>query len=225
MRARRGRILGWTVVVAYAGLLAWSSISALHTSDRGARAAAAAAAAPQRFIDAWVRSREATFVAVGTYERHSGVSGATLSSEDVVAQRPPRRLHRQLGGVEGQDDGRLIVCPAPPAGAEEDAAPCQLGATGGESYADSVRRERAGLRSILLGDAPLYSVDEPRAGCFDLVQRRIDPRAPFGVRASFCFDGGSGAVRASRVHHEGGTVEVVVMAAIRTEVTDADLTP
>ncbi|MEX2294127.1 MAG: hypothetical protein WD691_10115 [Acidimicrobiales bacterium] len=224
MRARRGLILGWTVIAAYTGLLGWASIDAVDSSGRADRAEVEAGA-PSRFIDAWQRSREATFVAVGTYERQSRVSGALLSSEDVVAQKPPRRLHRQMGGVEGQDDGRLIVCPAPPAGEEERRAPCQLGAPSGVTYSDSVQREVAGLRSILLGDVPLYIVREPTPGCFDLVQRRIDPRAPFGVRASFCFDAVSGAVRTSRVHHAGGIVEIVVVTTIRADVTADDLVP
>ncbi len=225
MRARRGVILGWAAVAVYAVLLAGVSLDALGDRDSDGERIAAERAAPDRFIAAWQRSREATFVAVGTYERRSGVTGASLSSEDIVAQRPPRRLHRQLGGVEGQDDGRLIVCPAPPAGEEDRPAPCQLGPPGGVAYAEGVRRELAGLRSVLLGDAPLYSVDEPTPGCFELVQRRIDPRAPFGVRASFCFDAASGAVRSSRVRHEGGIVEVRLVTLIRTEVTDSDLEP
>jgi len=211
-------------VGAYALLLAWSSITALDRSGRASTSEADGGAAEQ-FVAAWERSREATFVTIGTYERRSGVSGATLTSEDIVVQRPPQRLHRQLGGVDGLDGDRLVVCPAPPEGDEERPAPCRAGAPSGVTYAERVQTEVAGLRSILGGAAPLYSVRTPSQGCFELVQRRIDPRAPFGVRASFCFDEASGAVRLSRVRHEGGIVETVVVTAIRREVVDADLVP
>src|SRR5690606_23235860 len=123
----------------------------------------------------------ATFVTSGTYERRSAVTGAAIASEDVVAQRPPRRLHRQLGGVDGRDDDRLLVCPAPPPGDEP--APCRLGAPGGPTYDESVARELEGLRSMLLGPDPLYAVELAEPGCYRLELRRPDPRAPFGIEA------------------------------------------
>lgn len=224
MRARRGLILGWSVVAAYSGLLAWTAIRAVAEPDRD-RSAPVVDEAPERFVIAWERSREATFVATGTYERHSDVTGATLSSEDVVAQRPPRRLHRQLGGVDGRDDDRLIVCPAPPVGDEDAPAPCRLGPPGGATYEETVRREVEGLRSLTQGNEPLYRVRESKPGCFDLELLRIDPRAPFGVQASFCFDAETGAPSARRVHHEGGIIEVLAVTSIRTDVTLADLEP
>lgn len=223
MRARRGVTLGWIVVAAYAGLLAWTAVRAAGEPDLDR--SVAVSDAPERFVAAWERSRQATFVTTGTYERHSDVTGATLSTEDVVAQRPPRRLHRALGGVDGRDDDRLIVCPAPPAGDEDDPAPCQLGPPGGATYDETVRREVEGLRSLTQGHEPLYGVQEPTTGCFELELLRIDPRAPFGVRASFCFDAATGAPSARRVHHEGGIVEVLVVTSIRTDVTAADLEP
>lgn len=224
MRARRGQLLGVVLVATYAAAMVVVGIQTAQRADvHGPERAAGDPA--EEFIAAWERSRLATFVAFGTYERHSQVTGSTLSSEDVVAQRPPRRLHRQLGGVDGRDDDRIIVCPAPPAGGEEHAAPCQLGPPGGPRYDDSVAREVAGLRSVLQGSDPLYRVRRGEPGCFELAQRRIDPRAPFGVAASFCFDPATGAPSARRIRHEGGIVEVLTVTSIRTRVTDADLEP
>jgi hypothetical protein len=228
MRARRGLIVGWVSVVAYAALLA--GVTLVAVADRSDRPAPAPAPTSdnelaEQFVAAWERSRLATFVASGTYERRSLVTGAAIASDDVVVQRPPRRLHRQLGGVEGRDDDRLLVCPAPPEGEEEDAEPCRLGAPGGRSYAASVANEVAGLRSLTQGAGALYRVTAGAPGCFDLDLVRIDPRAPFGVEASFCFDPATGAPSGSRVRHEGGIEEVVVVTDIRTDVTDADLTP
>lgn len=211
------------LVLAYAALLVAVSVGALRGRDLD-RSPDRQELAVDDFIAAWERSRTGTFVTSGTYERSSEVTGASISSEDVVAQRPPRRLHRQLGGVEGRDDDRLLVCAAPPEGADE-RQPCRLGPPGPITYADSVAREVAGLRSLTGGDDPLYGVRERSPACFELTLRRPDPRAPFGVAASFCFDPTTGAVSSSMVRHAGGITEVVVVTEIRSRVTDADLTP
>ncbi|MFP5256640.1 MAG: hypothetical protein ACLGI8_12430 [Acidimicrobiia bacterium] len=223
MRARSGPVLGRLAIVAWVGLLAVTAMAEIRAPDRDRSGADPGPEAADALVDAWARSRRATFVTTGTYERRSDVTGAAVASEDVVAQRPPRRLHRQLGGVNGRDDDRLLVCPAPPPG--ENPAPCRLGPAGGPTYEESVEREVEGLRSILLGPDPLYAVARGEPGCFRLDLRRPDPRAPFGIEASFCFDPATGAPTGSRVRHEGGVEEVVVVTDVRTEVTDADLEP
>lgn len=224
MRARRGLVIGWLVVGAYALLL--GTVAGLAVLDEPAPrpGPATAEARAEAFIAAWARSRTATFVTVGVYERRSTVSGASIRSEDVVAQRPPTRVHRQLGGIEGRDDDRAILCPALPAGS--DAEPhCRLGAPGGPTYSESVRQEVEGLTSLLLGPDPLYRVQLGDPGCFELEQARTDPRAPFGIAATFCFDRSTGAPAGSRVRHEGGVEETVVITTIRSTVTDRDLEP
>lgn len=225
MRQHRGTVLGWCVVAVYSAALVATAVQAVSDPDLDRARLGDGGSAAEHFVDAWRRSREATFVTVGTYERRSDVTGAELSSEDVVAQRPPKRVHRQLGGVDGRDDDRPILCPAPPAGKEADTQPCSLGPSGAMTYAASVRQEVAGVRSLTLGADPLYDVKEPRPGCFELHLRRIDPRAPFGVAASFCFDASTGAPKLRRVRHEGGIVEVLVVTSIRADVSDADLRP
>lgn len=219
--------MGWAVVLTYAALLGGVALVTIGDDTDRSRLGPPVVDedVAEQFVAAWERSRLATFVASGTYERRSVVSGASIASEDVVAQRPPRRLHRQLGGVDGRDDDRLIVCPAPPAGEEDEPAPCRLGEPGGRTYAESVANEVAGLRSLTTGADPLYIVTAGRPGCFDLELVRIDPRAPFGVEASFCFDEATGAPTGSRVRHAEGVEEVVVVTDIRTDVTDADLSP
>jgi hypothetical protein len=225
MRARRRWSWGWTGVVAYAALLAAVSVAAVgDPSERPEAGPPGSAAVADAFVAAWQRGREATFVTIGTYERHSPVTGASIASEDVVAQRPPRRLHRQLGGIEGRDDDRLLVCPAPPGGVDE-REPCRLGPAGGPTYAESVADEVAALRSLVRGPDRLYTVRSGGPGCFELEQVRVDPRVPFGVDASFCFDAATGAPTDHRVRYAGGIQEVVAVRTVRTEVTDADLTP
>jgi hypothetical protein len=223
MRARRGVVLGWVAVALYAAALVavtvTTSDSDLRPGDRPGDPSAV-----DDLIDAWERSRTATFVRIGTFERRSESTGAAISSEDVLVQRPPRRIHRQLGGVAGRDDDRFITCPAPPAG--EPARDCDVGDPGGATYADSVDAEVAGLRSIVGGPTPVYGVDRSRdEGCFELAQLRVDPRAPFGTEARFCFDPATGAPADSEVHYEGGIVEVLVVTRIRSEVSDDDLRP
>jgi hypothetical protein len=221
MRARWTTIAGVALVGVYAALLLGAVLSTDSVARDGTGADPAGAA--ERFVEAWARSRAATYRTVGTFERRSDVTGAAITSEDVVAQRPPRRLHRQLGGVDGRDDDRILVCPAPPPG--DDPEPCRFGAPGGRTYEESAQREVDGVRSVVTGRDPLYAVTEPGEGCFALDLRRPDPRAPFGVSAPFCFDDAPGAPVRPEVRYEGGIREVVVVDAVLAEVTDADLEP
>lgn len=222
MRARAGTALGVVVVLAFAAACIWvtaTTTSADRSTDRPARGVAA-----QRFIDAWERSRTATFLTTGTFERRSDVTGAEIRSKDVLAQRPPRRLHRQLGGVDGRHDDRMVICPAPPPGPEQQ-PPCHLGEPGGTTYEESVQREVAALRELLSGRDPLYDVSLDDAGCFRLDQRRPDPRVPFGVAARFCFDQATGAPVRTEVRYEGGVREIIVVHEVRTDVTEEHLEP
>lgn len=222
MRARGGLVVGWCAVALYAALLLVVTVGAVQRDDLDRSSAPGEPVGA--FIEAWERSRTATFVATGTFERRSDVTGAVISSQDVVAQRPPARLHRQLGGVDGRVDDRLLVCPAPPPGSSQ-SPPCQLGEPGGLTYAEAVAAEVDGLRDILGAPEPLYTVQRDDEGCFALAQRRVDPRAPFGISARFCFDPATGAPTARQVAFEGGITEALVVTEVRAEVTDADLRP
>jgi len=221
MRARTGAVIGCLLVGGYAAamlaVVLTTSDGPLRPGDRPDPAAADA------FVDAWDRSRTATFLRTGTFERRSEVTGADIASEDVLVQDPPRRLHRQLGGASGRADDRLLVCPAPVA----DGPPpeCRLGAPGGPTYAEDVEAEVEGLRSLLEGRDPVYGVAKVDGGCFALAQRRSEPRAPFGLEASFCFDAATGAPTDSEVRYAGGIVEVVTTTRLTSEVSADDLVP
>jgi hypothetical protein len=222
MRARRGLLIGWLLVGLYAAALLLATLTTddadLDTGARGRDEEAAAA-----FVVAWKRARQATFVRTGTFERRSEVTDAVISSEDVLAQRPPRRLHRQLGGVEGRDDRRAIVCPATVPGGER--PPCELSPPTGPTYDEDVATEVAALRTLVEGAAPVYAVEDVGDGCFALAQQRAEPRAPFGVEARFCFDEAIGAPTNSRVRYAGGIVEVLAVTELTATVSDADLDP
>jgi hypothetical protein len=226
MRARRGprrsSILGWTVVGLFAAALVVATVTTedgeLRPGDRGRDEGATAA-----FVDAWERSLLATFVRSGTFERRSEATDAVITSEDVLAQRPPRRLHRQLGGVQGRDDQRTILCPAPPP--DEPAADCVFGEPEGPTYDEDVDATVTNLRALVEGPDPVYAVDRAGAGCFHLAQLRVEPRAPFGVDARFCFDAATGAPTDTRLRYAGGVVEVLAVTHLTGRVTDADLVP
>lgn len=220
MRARRGQVVGVVLVVGFAISL---GVVALTTPHRPRPSVEGAPQAAVELVAAWERSRLATFVRSGTFERRRPATGAAITSDDVLAQRPPARLHRQLGGVELRDGDRQTTCTAPIG--DQPPPPCQDGPAATRSYVDDVAAEVSALRSLVTGPAPLYSVDAAGAGCFDLRQERTDPRAPFGLEARFCFDADTGAPIDSRVRYPGGVVEVIAVIELRAEVTDADLRP
>jgi hypothetical protein len=219
MRARRGLVVGWLVVLAYAATLLAVTVTTrdgeLRPGDRGRDRGAAEA-----FVEAWERSLRATFVRTGTFERRSESTGAVISSADVLAQRPPRRVHRQLGGVQGRDDRRPIVCPAADAPGR-----CELGSATLPTYEEDVAADVAALRTQVAGPTAVYAVERSGDGCFSLAQQRVEPRASFGLEARFCFDAVTGAPAASRVEYAGGIVEVVAVSRVTAEVADADLEP
>ncbi|HEY8059451.1 MAG TPA: hypothetical protein VID94_11895 [Acidimicrobiales bacterium] len=223
MRGRRGLVVGWVLVGCYAAALVVALVATEDAELRpGARPDGGAAAAD--FVDAWERSRTATFLRTGTFEKRSEVTGSAISSEDVLAQRPPERLHRQLGGVDGRDDRRVISCPSPPEG--EPPQECTLGEPSGSSYDEDVAAEVAALEALVAGPEPVYAVGHSSdPGCFDLVQRRVEPRAPWGYEATFCFDEATGAPTNSRVAFEGGVVEVIAVTDVTADVSDEDLRP
>jgi hypothetical protein len=222
MRARRGLILGWVLVGVYAASLIAVTVT---TSDGELRPGDREQGddATEAFVEAWERSLKATFVRSGTFERRSETTGAVISSEDVLAQRPPQRLHRQLGGVDGRDDRRMILCPAPPDG--EDAPECTLGEPAGPTYDEEVATTITNLRALVEGESPVYAVERATDDCFELAQLRVEPRAPFGVDARFCFDEDTGAPTDTRVRYSGGIVEVLAVTEVTGTVEDADLEP
>jgi hypothetical protein len=217
-------VAGVLLVAAYAAVALWAALDVAGSArvDPDSRPARGEEAA-ERFVAAWERARTATFVATGTVERRSATTDAVLRSADVVAQRPPQRLHRAFGGIDGRDDDRVLLCPASPDG--EPAPPCQLGPPGGPTYDESVDGEVEALRSLVLGPERVYAVTADGTGCFDLRLRRVEPRAPYGVRARLCFDPDTGAPVRREVRHEGGVTETLVVHDLRTRVTDADLEP
>jgi hypothetical protein len=216
--------VGWLLVGLYAVALVTVTITThdgeLRPGDRGQDPRQAAA-----FVAAWQRSLDATFVRTATFERRSRATGAVITSDDVLAQRPPRRLHRQLGGVQGRDDRRPIVCHVPVGEATGAPETCALGAPSLPTYEADAQRTIEALRTQVQGPDPVYAVRDVGGGCYELAQQRVEPRASFGQRARFCFDEETSAPTNSRVEYPGGIVEVLAVTALHGTVDEGDLEP
>ena len=170
-------------------------------------------------VTAFERSRTATYHAVGTFER-SAPDGARFEAEVEIAQRPPDRLVRQFGEVQGRRGDRPLTCPAPAGGG---APECSLGPAG-EPFDEVVAGEVAAFRALVTGPDPLYDVSPSSDGCWRMVRTRNDPRSGYGMEAELCVDRATGAMRSITIDH-GRVDERTEFTDISTEVTDADLEP
>jgi hypothetical protein len=167
------------------------------------------------FLEAWARSRTATYAAEGVFTR--SFDGEPALSADVrIAQRPPDRLEVRPGSATGRSGGRRLAC----AVEDDGELSCRTGDPVGP-YGDAVEREVDLLREQVVGPDRVYEVSDD-GDCFTLVLVRRDASAQYGSRAQFCFDADTGALASSRVER-GPAVDEVRMGEIRTEVRDEDL--
>jgi hypothetical protein len=173
------------------------------------------AAAAAGFLEAWERSRTATYRSVSTFTRTTA-DGTTVSATSTLVQRPPDRLVAQGGAVAGWLDGERRRCDPTPDGVR-----CQtVDAEGG--WAAEVAADLAVLTGYVTGPRPLYRVAVDAEGCFRLRLARAVLAPPYGTRARWCFDPATGAVTRLEVVRREAT-DVVVATEIDPEVTDADL--
>lgn len=184
--------------------------------DPGAGGPAPAdAAAAAALVAAWERSLTGSFTAVSSFERRLA-GGRRVSSEVVVAQRPPDRLVRDGAAATGRLGGRRVTCSA--------AGGRPLGCTDGgaaPAYEHDVARELAAVRRLVVGaDAP-YAVTTQRGGCFGARLRVWSPAPAWGTAAVFCFDPATGAPSLTAITRPEG-VDRTVARDIRP-VGDADL--
>lgn len=169
------------------------------------------------FLDAYERSRTATFVAEQTFTRTAD-DGRSISYPRRVVQRPPDdRLVIGGGQAEGRLDGRVVLCSTSPDGTSR----CDEGAPA-PPYAEEVAEEVANLRALVDGEGAVYEVRAGEDGCWSLHLRRRVLTPTYGEQAGFCFDEATGAPLRTDVVRDGVT-DTVVTEAVRTEVTAADL--
>ncbi len=142
------------------------------------------------FLAAYTRSRTGTYRMESSFRREMR-TGAVLESAREVTQRMPNRLVRQFGGLNGQIDGRDVVCTSKPDGEYS----CVQGNKASQSLSAELDEEITNLRSYFVGPRPLYRATRSGVDCFQLMQDYPLPDPPFGTRAEFCFDEPTGAVR------------------------------
>jgi hypothetical protein len=211
------------VVVAASGLVVGLAVAAAMIWSWSGDGEPGHDEAAEAFVDAWERSRTATFVVRSDFHRET-TAGGELDSEVLLVQRPPDHLVHQFGSVEGRLDGRQVGCSPDPAGQTV----CRpAGPRSDTSYDETVAREIETFGEYVFGDAhPLYRVRADGDGCYDLRLTRLLPSAPYGDEARFCFDDETGAITFIRIERSEG-IDVTEMVEIRTDVreTDFQLTP
>jgi hypothetical protein len=204
-------------------LLALVGLSAVAALDGDDPAPTSEAAPAERFLDAWARSRAATFRSVSDFTRTSHSTDAELSDRLVVAQRPPDRLAIDGDGGTGLVRGRRLACTYRDRRLVCDEAPA------GRTYEDDVTRQLETLEGYVTGDDPLYTVvaedlDGPVGECFVLTLARDLFAPPLGTRARYCFDPDIGAPTLTEIERVEAD-DVTATVSLEPEVTDADLDP
>ncbi|MCU0267010.1 MAG: hypothetical protein MUF83_00035 [Acidimicrobiales bacterium] len=210
--ARRGTVAGVAVgLVATATLVAGGVLELPdEPDDRDASA---------DFLAAWERSRDVTYAAEGEFARVLP-GGDTLASATFTAQRPPDRISRSLGSVDGRLDDRPVICSTDESGAFS----CVTGERVLPSYEEEVAGELDNLRAMFSGTEPaLYRVRfGEQDGCFELTQQIVYPDPDYGRFAVFCFDPTTGVRTYVERHLTGGVVETEQALAVRVDVTAND---
>lgn len=176
------------------------------------------AAAARRFVDAWRRSRESTWVLDGRFERVT-TAGKRLATDVHIAQRPPDRVVTGLGTIDARvGDSRLACAP-------DDAGQVHCRRAGvARPYAEDVADVVRNLRSYVLGPGRFYAVSEDGRWCFRvrLIRRVLSP--PYGEHARFCFDPATGAPVLSEIARTEGRDRTVAIR-VKAAPTAADLDP
>lgn len=211
--------LGLVAVAVFAVLVVVAIAVVGRAADEPAPADPVAA-----LVDAFERSRSATYRAAGTFER-VGDDGARLEVPVELVQRRPDRLRRQFGEVSGHRGDRALLCPPAQVGRT---STCSLGPPI-QTFDELVAEEVGEFRALVAGGDPLYEVRRPFDGdrpgdCWALTRTRLDPRGGYGESAELCFDRASGVLADTRIDH--GTVdERTHLTEITTDVTDDMLEP
>lgn len=202
-----GAVLGW---VSSRGDDEDDAAGSSTTTSAPETAEAAAA-----LVDAWERSRTATYLSGSLLERTTA-DGFIVEIPIVVAQRPPDRVVSTGTSVEGVVDGESWVCDEQLDGLLE----CSTTPSTEDRDAE-VAAEIERLRGYFDGDLPIYRVSQT-GDCFDLRLTRAIQAPPYGQSARFCFDEESGAPTLQRVERAEGTDEVTLVS-VRTDVTAEDV--
>lgn len=207
-------VAGAAAVAAFA---TFALLAAFDARTDGRRVAAGVPAA-EALIDQWEQHRRATW-SVTTEATREGPSGARLAEEGRRVQRPPDELLVGRTGSELRADDEVRTCVAPGDGDVRCGPPDAI-----PSYEARLATELDALRAYLLGPDRSYDVRDDGDGCFDLEGvGRPHPLAPYGRRATLCFDAASEALVLVEIHHDHGVTERTTARVVGTEVGDDEL--
>ena len=209
---------GFVVVAVFVGLMTVAAYDQSAGPGRSTEPAQGADPAGA-LVEAFRRSRTATYRATGSFER-TAPDGERLAAEVEVVQRRPDRLLRQFGEVHGRRDDRELRCPVATGSDEPE---CGLGPPG-KGFDAVVDDEVEAFRVLVAAPDPLYEVERLSASCWRMTRTRNDPRSGYGLEAELCVDRASGALRSVEIDH-GRIQERTTYDDITTEVTGDDLEP
>jgi hypothetical protein len=204
--------------VVLAGLLGLTVVAALQ--DDADDDPEPAADPVEQFLDAWARSRAATYRTVSDFTRTSKTTDAQLQRRIIIAQRPPDRLRTDNSGAAGIVDGRRVLCTFRNDEPSCNDAPAEV------TLEEQVADQLATLEGYVTGDVPLYDVtaelDTEAGDCFELglAHRIVAP--PLGIISRYCFDEDTGAPTETRIEAVEAIDEYHTIQ-IEAEVTDEDL--
>jgi hypothetical protein len=177
---------------------------------------------PQLFLDAWQRSREATYHSVADFSRRSNSTGAELHEQQITAQRPPDRLFVDEDGATGLLQGERVAC-----NVRNERVRCDR-AEARRTLADETASQLETLAGYVEGEDPLYVIEadlETEAGaCFELTLTRTIVAPPLGNVTRYCFDDETGAPTETHVERDEADDDIVT-TQLTGVVTDDDLDP
>ncbi|HYF46655.1 MAG TPA: hypothetical protein VD926_10635 [Acidimicrobiales bacterium] len=177
---------------------------------------------PQLFLDAWRRSREATFRTVAEFSRRSNSTDSVLRHEQITVQRPPDRLFVDGDGANGLIDGQRVACTFRNERLRCNEAEAQV------TLAEETDRQLETLAGYVQGEDPLYVIEadlETEAGaCFELTLTKPIVAPPLGNLARYCFDDATGAPTVTHIERIEADDDIVTRQ-ISDVVTDEDLDP
>ncbi|HUW02043.1 MAG TPA: hypothetical protein VMW08_06820 [Acidimicrobiales bacterium] len=216
-RNTRPRLAEFAGVVLVAFFACFALLAGLEARTDGRRAVIGEEASTS-FLQHWERYRGATYAAQTVFTRER-TGGSSLRAEGLRVQRPPDELIVSLSDAELRTDEGVTRCVG---GVDAEDTRC-FGPTTGVPYEERVRAELDALASYFVGPEPLYEVTEREDGCFALDQVRPLPIAPYGRRATFCFDDATGALMRVEIVFDNGVIERTEVTSIDPQVTDEDL--
>jgi len=177
----------------------------------------------QEFLDAYERSRRATWLITYDFTRRLRNGGA-LDLTVFELSRPPDHLIAGLGGLQGRVGEREIVC------GDVDGATVCAPEGAAAPFEEALAADLSELRDVLQPPAKWYAVEGggerevagETARCFTLRRVAAVFSPPYGERAEYCFATADGAPLLNRVERREGADHRQAREVVR-QVGDAEV--